>query len=184
MISRTIGGWALLINALLTLCILIGMTTSVGGDMLYLMIGEVISLLLIVGLLAIWDMQPHTGRLGLVGLWCLGIATSIAFLVRLVVLLSTIDVDTPAFISALFGMVGSLLVGWVTIRAKVFHPAIGWLLIVGGVLNLIGGLLPAGIGAELVGIISGLAQGIAIGGYGWTMLRRAPSAQRAALEQR
>src|SRR5690348_10118845 len=162
MISRTIGGWALLINALLTLFILIGMTTSVGGDTLYLMTGEVISLLLIVGLLALWDMQPHAGRLGQIGLWCLGIATSLAFFVRLVVLLSTIDVDTPAFISALFGLVGSLLVGWVTIRAKVFHPAIGWLLIVGGVLNLIGGLLPAGIGIALVGIIAGLTQAGAI----------------------
>lgn len=61
----------------------------------------------------------------MIGLWCLGIATSTAFFVRLVVLLSTIDVDTPDFVSALFGLVGSLLVGWVTIRAKVFHPSAG-----------------------------------------------------------
>lgn len=32
MTTRTIGGWALLINALLTLFILIGMTASLGGD--------------------------------------------------------------------------------------------------------------------------------------------------------
>jgi hypothetical protein len=131
MITRTIGGWALLINALLTLLFLIGMTASVGGDTLYLVTGEVFCPLLIAGLLAIWAMQPQSGRLGQIGLWCLGIATSIAFLVRLVILFSSLDVDTPAFISALFGMVGSFLVGWVTIRAKVFHPAIGWLLMVG-----------------------------------------------------
>jgi hypothetical protein len=185
MIARTIGGWALLINALLTLFILIGMTTSVGGTLLSLVAGEVLSLLLLVGLLAIWTMQPHTGRLGLIGLWCLGIATSIAFFVRLVVLLSTIDVDTLAFLSALFGLVGSFLVGWVTIRAKVFHPMIGWLLIVGGVLNFAGGLLPGGIGATLVGIIAGLAQVGAFGGYGWTiLLRHAPVVQHASLEQR
>lgn len=183
--ARAIGGWALLINALLTLFILIGMTTSVGGALLSLVAGEVISLLLIVGLLAIWAMQPQTGRLGQIGLWCLGIATSMAFFVRLIVLLSTIDVDTPAFISALFGLVGSLLVGWVTIRARVFHPAIGWLLIMGGVLNFAGGLLPGGIGATLVGIIAGLAQVGAFGGYGWTiLLRRAPVVQRASLDQR
>lgn len=113
MIARTIGGWALLITALLALFILIGMTTSVGGAPLYLVTGEVLSLLLLVGLPAIWTMQPQTGRLGQIGLWCLGIAASIVFFVRLVVLLSTIDVDTLAFLSALFGLVGSLLVGWV-----------------------------------------------------------------------
>lgn len=54
---------------------------------------------------------------------------------------------------------------------------------VGVVLNLIGWLFPAGIGATLVGIIAGLVQVRAFGGYGWTILRRAPVAQRASLEQ-
>lgn len=184
MITRIIGGWALLLNALLTLCFLIRMTASLGGGTFYLVAGEVFCPLLIVGLLAIWAIQPQTGRLGQIGLWCLGIGAGMAFLVRLVILFSTIAVDTPAFISALFGMVGSLLVGWVTIRAKVFHPAIGWLLIVGGVLNLIGGLFPAGSGTTLAGLIAGLAQVGALGGYGWTMLQRALVAQRASLEQR
>ncbi len=185
MISRTIGGWALLTNALLTCFILVVMNIIGGDNTIYLVAGEVVSLLLITGLLAIWTMQPQTGRLGQLGLWCLGIATGIAFLVRLVLLFSTIDVgDVLPLSSALFGLVGSLLVGWVTIRAKVFHPAIGWLLIVGGVLNVIGGLLPAGIGTTLVGIVTGLAQGAALGGYGWTMLRLVPVVQGASLEQR
>ena len=185
MIIRIIGGWALLINALVTLFILIGMTTSVGDALLSLVTGEVLSLLLLVGLLAIWTMQPQAGRLGVIGLWCLGIATSMAFFVRLVILSSTSNVNTPAFFSALFGLVGSLLVGWVTIRAKVFHPAVGWLLMAGGVLNFVGGLLPGGIGATLVDIIAGLAQVGAFIGYGWTiLLRRAPVVQRASLEQR
>jgi hypothetical protein len=160
------------------------MTASLRGDTLYLVAGEAISLLFIVGLLAIWAMQPQTGRLGQIGLWCLGLGAGMAFLVRLVILFSSLNVDTPALISALFGMVGSLLVGWVTIRAKVFHPAIGWLLMVGGVLNVVGGLLPAGTSTDLVNIIAGLAQVVALGGYGWTMLRRSPVAQRASLEQR
>lgn len=185
MITRTLGGWVLLINALLILLILIGMTASLGGETLYLVVGEVLSSLLMVGLLAIWAMQPQTGRPGLIGLWCLGIGAGLAFLVRLLLLLGTSAIDTPALISALFGLVGSLLVGWVTIRAKVFHLMIGWLLIVGGVLNFAGGLLPGGIGATLVGVIAGLAQVGAFGGYGWTILRqRAPVVQRASLEQR
>ena len=184
MISRTIGGWALLINALMTLFILVGTNAVGGGDTLYLVIGEVGSLLFIAGLLAIWTMQPHTGRLGQIGLWFLGISTGIAFIVRLLLLFSSIDVgDLLPLSSALFGLIGSLLVGWVTIRASVFHPAIGWLLIAGGVLNIISGLLPADTGATLVGITAGLAQAAALGGYGWTMLRRAPVAQRASLER-
>jgi hypothetical protein len=177
MITRTIGGWALLINALLTFIVAISMATSFGGAHLFLMIGEVLSLLLLVGLPAIWAMQPHTGRLGrlgLIGVWCLGIATGIAFLVRLVIIVSAFDVgDLVPLSSALFGLVGSLLLGWATIRAAIFHPTIGWLLIVGGVLNLVGGLLPAGIGTELLAIIATLAQGGAIAGYGWTMLHGA-----------
>jgi hypothetical protein len=188
MITRTIGGWALLINALLTLIIAIAMTTSVGGANLSLMIGEALSLLLIVGLPAIWAMQPHTGRLGqigLIGVWCLGIATGIAFLVRLVVLVGSFDVgDLVPLSSALFGLVGSLLLGWATIRAAIFHPAIGWLLIVGGVLNVAGGLLPAGAGTTTVGIITTLAQGAAIAGYGWTVLRSATFAQRPSVAER
>jgi hypothetical protein len=186
MITRIIGGWALLINALLTLFILIGMTTSIGGANRSLIITEVFSPLFIVGLLAIWAMHPHTGRLGqigLIGAWCLGIGAVMGYLVRLVFLARCINVDTPAFISALFGLVGSLLLGWATIRAKVFHPVIGWLLIVSGVLNVAGGLLPAGAGQTLVSIITTLAQAGAVGGYGWTILRSSTLAQRASVAQ-
>jgi hypothetical protein len=178
--SRTIGGWALLSNALLTLILAIVMATSFSGDTLFLVIGEVLSILLLVGLPAIWAMQPHTGRLGqlgLIGVWCLGIAAGMAFLVRLAFLSSSIEVgDLIPLSSALFALVGSLLLGWATIRAAIFHPAIGWLLIVYGVLNLVGGLLPASIGAELLDIIATLAQVGAIAGYGWTILHGAAPA--------
>jgi hypothetical protein len=184
MITRTLGGWALLANVFLSLLILIGTNASLGSDALYLVTGEVGCLLLIVGLWAIWTVQPHTGRFGQIGLWCLGIATGIAFLVRLALLFNLSDMgDFIPLSSALFGLVGSLLVGRSTIQAKDFHPAIGWLLMLGGVLNLTGGLLPANTGTTLVGIIAALAQAGALGGYGWTMLRRVPGAQRASLEQ-
>lgn len=184
MTLRTIGGWALLFNALLGLLVFIGTTADVGGNTLYLVVGEVLSLLLIIGLLAIWAMQPQTGRLGQIGLWCLGIGTAIAFIVRLLLLFSSIDVSTPAFISALFALVGSLLVGWVTIQARVFHSAIGWLLIVNGVLNFISGLLPTSTAITILGIIAALAGVAAFAGYGWAILRRAPVPQSAPVEQR
>jgi hypothetical protein len=183
--TRTIGGWALVINALLTLVILIGMTTSIGGNTLSAVIGEALSLLLVAGLVAIWDMQPHAGRvgqIGLIGIWCLGVATGIAFLVRLAFLFSSIDVgDLIPFSSALFGLVGSLLLGWATIRAAIFHPIIGWLLILGSVLNIVEWLLPAGAGQTLLGIIVTLLQTGALGGYGLTILRRATTDAHAPI---
>jgi hypothetical protein len=183
--ARTIGGWALVINAFLTLVILIPSTTSLGGDTLTTIVGEALSLLLVVGLVAIWDMQPHAGRVGqiaLIGIWCLGIATGIAFLVRLAFLFSSIDVGTVIPLSsALFGLVGSLLLGWATIRAAVFHPVTGWLLILGSVLNIVGGLLPSGTGQTLLGIIVSLLQAGALGGYGLTILRRAASDTHAPM---
>jgi hypothetical protein len=183
--TRTIGGWALVINAFFTLVILIPITTSIGGDTLTAIIGEVLSLLLVVGLVAIWTMQPHAGHVGqiaLIGIWCLGIGTGIAFLVRLAFLFSNIDVgDLIPFSSALFGLVGSLLLGWATIRAAVFHPVIGWLLILSSVLNIVEWLLPASSGQTLLGIFVTLLQAGALGGYGWTMLRRATTDARVSI---
>jgi hypothetical protein len=191
MTARTLGGRALLASAVLTLVLFITMSAAIGGPTLLLVTGEALSALLIVGLVAIRSMLPHTGRfgrIGQIGLWCLGIAAGIAFVVRLVLLVSTIDVgDVVPFSSALFGLVGSLLVGWVTIRTQVFHPVIGWLLIVYGVLNLAGGLLPVGAGTTVMGVIGTLAQVGAAGGYGWTLLRssRAATVTRpASLEPR
>jgi hypothetical protein len=183
--TRTIGGWALLTNVFLTVVTLIGMITSVGGDTLAVIIGEALSLLLVGGLVAIWDMQPHAGRLGwigLIGIWCLGIATGIAFLVRLAFLFSSIDLgDLIPLSSALFWLVGSLLLGWATIRAAVFHPIIGWLLILGSVLNIVEWLLPASAGQTLVGIFVTLLQAGALGGYGLTMLRHATTDARVPI---
>jgi hypothetical protein len=188
MATRTIGGWALLINAVLTLVILIAITTSVGGDSVLGIVGLALGPLLIMGLVAIWAMQPHSGRLGqlgLVGVWLLGIATGIAFLVRLAVLIGSVNVgDFIPLSSALFGLVGSLFLGWATVRAAAFHPAFGWLLIIGGVLNLVGGVVPGGTVALLVAAAATLAQVGALGGYGWTMLRGGAYAQGASIAKR
>ena len=174
MTTRTLGGWALLTNAALALVLFFAMSALAGGDTIYQAIGEVLSLTLVIGLVAIWSMLPHTellGRLGLIGLWYLGISTAIAFVVRLAFLFTTIDVgEVIPFSSAAFGLVGCLLVGGVTIRTKAFHSVFGWLLIVFGVLNLVGGLLPQGVVTTVLGGVGLLASVGAMGGYGWVLL--------------
>jgi hypothetical protein len=168
---QAIGGWALLASGFVALLLVIGYTVTGGNALIFPIVGAVGSALLLLGLPAIWVMQPHTGRLGQVGLWCLGIGAGIALVVRVLLLVSTVDVgDLVPLLSAVFNLLGSIIVGWVTIRARVFPAAVGWLLIVGGVLNLLGGLTPAGLFTSVLGIVSGLAGAVAMVGYGWTIV--------------
>jgi hypothetical protein len=186
--TRIIGGWALVINAVVSLLFLV-MYQTAGGDVsvAFLLLGEALSLLLIVGVFVLWPELEHTGWVGQIGLWCLALATIMAFLVRLALLLGVNDAgvlgDIAPLASAVLGCVGGVLVGWATIQTKTFHPIMGWLLIVGGVLNLLGGLFDSGAVVTLLGIISALANVGAFAGYGWTLLRQGANARHATLEQ-
>jgi hypothetical protein len=154
---RTLQGWALLINAIIGLIDIA--TVLNGGNTPLFIVDELLALLFIFGLPAIGASQPQTGRLGQVGLWCLGIAAGIAFVVTLAFHVSTWQVSNLIPLSsALFFLVGSV--------------AIGWLLIVGGILNLVNGLLPAGLIATLLGVIGVLAQTGAFAVYGWIIIRK------------
>jgi hypothetical protein len=168
---RALGGWALLASGFVALLLVIGYAATGGDALIFPIAGAAGSVLLLLGLPAMWALQPQTGRLGQVGLWCLGIGASIALVVRLLLLVSTVDVgDLVPLLSAVFNLLGSVVVGWLTIRARVFPAAVGWLLMVGGVLNLLGGLTPAGFFTTLLGIVSGLAGAVAVAGYGWTIV--------------
>jgi hypothetical protein len=168
---RILQGWALLANAVIGLVDIANIVN--GGNTSLFIVDEVLALLFIFGLPAIQEEQPQTGRLGQIGLWCLGMAAGIAFAVMLVFHFSTLQVNTLIPLSsALFFLVGSVVVGAVTIRAQVFPIAMGWFLIVGGVLNLVSGLTPAGLIATILGVISLLAQSVAFAGYGWVIIRR------------
>lgn len=102
---RTLQGWALLINAIIGLVDIANIVT--GGNTPLFIVDEVLALLFIFGLPAIQEVQPQTGRLGQIGLWCLGIAAGIAFVVMLVFHLSTLQVNTLIPLSsALFFLVG------------------------------------------------------------------------------
>jgi hypothetical protein len=134
-------------------------------------------LLFIFGLPAIGELQHQTGRLGQIGLWCLGIAAGVAFGIMLVYHFSTVQINNLIPLSsAIFFLIGSVVVGYVTIRARVFPAAVGWLLIIGGILNIVSGLMPA----TILGISSVLAQAVAIAGYGWFIIRRPLERQEAA----
>jgi len=176
---RTLRGWALLINAVIGLIDIANIVN--GGNTPLFIVDEVLALLFIFGLPAIGELQPQTGRLGQIGLWCLGIAAGIAFVIMLVYHFSTVQVNNLIPLSsAIFFLIGSVVVGYVTIRARVFPAAVGWLLIIGGILNIVSGLMPAGLVATILGVSSVLAQTVAIAGYGLIIIRRTLERQEAA----
>ncbi len=70
----------------------------------------------------------------------------------------------------MFNAISSVVVGWLTIRARVAPLAVGWLLIVGGLLNPLSGLTLVGLFTILLGIVSGLTEAVAVAAYGWTLV--------------
>ena len=156
---RRFQGWALIVSALTTLLGLFNLLGS-SDSILLRIIGLIGAVLFIIGLPAIQALQPQTGRAGQVGLILLGIAAVIALMLGLLSLSdSHVDISSIVpFLSALAGLLGSLLVGWTTTQARVFPAWVGWLLILAGLLNFVGGLLSvefAGHGSwESVGILA------------------------------
>lgn len=64
-------------------------------------------------------------------------------MVRLIVLVSTVDLVPLR--SSVLTLLGSVAVGWLTIRARVTPLAVGWLLLVGGVRESAGWADPCGL---------------------------------------
>jgi hypothetical protein len=60
------------------------------------------------------------------GLWCLGIGVGIAFVVRVLSLVGTVDVgDLVPLSNSVFNALGSVVVGWLTIRVRIFPAVVG-----------------------------------------------------------
>jgi len=173
MTLRQLGGWALLANALIGVLLSLDMLVGGANTPPPVTVVQLIGLLLfIAGLPAIQAMQPQTGRLGQLGLLLLGLGAGIAFIVVAVYLAGGSTPSFLSFTSALTAVVGSVVVGWITIRAKVFPSWIGWLLLVTGVLNFAAGYLPAGMLTTTVDVIVGVATSLPIAGYGWSIVQR------------
>ncbi len=167
-----LSGWALILSALI---FLFGFTWDhiINGPftLATVMIGVLGDILFLIGLPGIQQSQPQTGRPGQIGLILIGLGTVIAIVANLLIRLGGADIpDWIPLTSAIAGSLGSLIVGWLTIRAHVFRPWIGWLMIVGAILNILAPVLPAG--AIFISQLGLFAQAAALIGYGLTMLQR------------
>lgn len=167
-----LSGWALILSALI---FLFGFAWDhlINGPFTFLtvMIGLFGDLLFLVGLPGIQQSQPQTGRPGQIGLLLMGIGAAIAIIANLLIRLAGVEVaDWIPLTSAIAGSLGSLIVGWLTIRVNVFRPWIGWLMMVGAVLNILAPVLPPGV--VFISQIGLFAQSAALIGYGISMLQR------------
>lgn len=170
---RQLGGWALLANAAIGVLLTVEMLIGGGNTPTPVTIVQLLGFLLfIVGLPAIWALQPQTGRLGQLGLALMGLGAGIAFIVVAMYLAGSSTISLVAWSSAIAGGLGSVLVGWLTVKARVFPAWIGWLLLVTAVLNFATGYLSSGTVATLVGFMVGLALALPIAGYGWVIVQR------------
>ena len=165
-------GWALIVSAVLGLVGLVWSTVlSQPNSLFFNVIWFVGIILFVVGLPAIQATQPKTGRLGQIGLVLMGIGALIALVVTIVVRFGGSDVgDTLPLISALVGAVGRIIVGYLTIQARVFPAWVGRVLIIDAVCNVLGGVVPSV--ALILGIISALADAAALIGYGFTIVQQ------------
>jgi hypothetical protein len=121
-------------------------------------------LLFIVGIPAVNTAQP-TGTIGLAGIGLLILASLIALLFRLGLVPSGFE-RSLSMTSAIAGMLGALITGWLTIRERVFPAWLGWVFMAQGVLNFMTGVLNVGpltgmipIFLPLLGIVVSFAYG-------------------------
>lgn len=134
-------GLALILSAVSLLIGLLG-PQNIGmiGPQATMFLITISSILFILGIPAIYSAQP-TGWIGMAGIVLLEFAALIAlgFRFNIVPWPSSLG-DGLALTSAVAGMLGALIVGWITTREHVFPAWAGWAFIAYGLLNFTTGL--------------------------------------------
>jgi hypothetical protein len=105
----------------------------------YLLLGIVLFML---GIPAVYSVQS-TGWIGLAGILLLEIAALIPLIFRLRMVSSGLD-GALSLTGALAGMLGAIIVGWLTTRERVFPAWLGWAFIAQGLLNFFTGVFNLG----------------------------------------
>jgi hypothetical protein len=140
---RRLQGLALIVSAV---CFLLGLfgpqSLSLIGPQattFYVIVGIILFML---GIPAVYSVQP-TGWIGLAGIVFLELAAFIPLIFRLNMVPSGLA-DSLSLTSALAGMMGAVIVGWLTTREHVFPAWLGWAFIAQGLLNFFTGVFNMG----------------------------------------
>lgn len=128
-------------------------------------------LLFIVGIPAVNSAQP-TGAIGLAGIGLLILASLIALLFRLNLVPSGLE-GSLSLTSAVAGMLGAVITGWLTIRERVFPAWLGWAFIAQGLLNFMTGVLNLGPLTGMIPIFLPLLGVVVYFAYGYLIYQKA-----------
>lgn len=165
---RRLQGAALIISAVIDLIGLIGSGTP-AVRVLFIIGG----LLLIFGIPAIQSVQP-AGTLQWIGIILIELAAVIALVLNVMSMSGGANFgETIPLISAVAGLLGRLIVGWLTTQRDEFMKWVGWAFMADGVLNFIGDLITNSPLAFGIGVLGALAGAAALLGYGWGIMQRA-----------
>jgi hypothetical protein len=176
-----LGGWALLINALIGAVFALLLLFDVSYPRGVTLVQLVGVLLFLVGLQTIALLQPRGGQVQWIGLSVMALAAMIAGVGLILFLLDRELPDPLPFTSALCGMLGDLLVAAITLRQHAVPRWAAWLLAVSGVVNLVTGQLDGGDWLRIVAAGGAVLGAAAIAGYGSTAVARTASEQPALL---
>jgi hypothetical protein len=154
---RRLQGLALILSAICLLLGAFGLQPAI-----FITTGLI---LFILGIPAIYSAQP-TGWLGLLGIVLLELAALIALGFRLQMLPASMS-DGLSLTSAVLGMLGAVIVGWLTTREHVFPAWVGWLFIIQGLLNFFTGLFNTGAQGKSFFILIAILQAVATFVYGY-----------------
>jgi hypothetical protein len=163
---RRLQGLALIVSAV---CLLLGLfgPQSIGvigpqATTFYLIVAGI---LFILGIPSVYSAQP-TGWLGLTGIVLLVLAALIPLLFRLNMVPSGLA-DSLSLTSALAGMLGAVIIGWITIREHVFPAWLGWAFLAQGLLNFITGQFNLGSLKGMIPIFLPVLDVVALFAYGY-----------------
>ena len=99
-------------------------------------------ILFILGIPAVYSAQP-SGWVGLVGIVLLELAALISLGFRLDIVPSGLG-NSLSLTSAILGMLGAIIIGWLTTRGHVFPAGVGWVFMAQGPLNVVAGSFNSG----------------------------------------
>jgi hypothetical protein len=163
---RRLQGLALIVSAV---CLLLGLfgpqsisLISPQATTFYLIVGGI---LYILGIPAVNSAQP-TGWLGLTGIVLLILAALIPLIFRLRMVPSGLA-DGLSLTSALSGLLGAVIIGWITIREHVFPAWVGWVFLAHSLLNFMTGQLNTGFLRGMIPIFVPVLDIVAIFAYGY-----------------
>ncbi len=158
---RRLQSLALIVGAVLLLPGVTGAEAGILGA-----ISAVSIVLFMMGIPAVIVAQP-SGRAGWIGIVLLEVGALIALAFRLGLVPHSSLGDSLSLTSAILGMLGAVIIGWLTARGNVFPAWAGWLFLTQGVLNFLAGVLDLGSMGGALPFVLELLLALALLAYGY-----------------